>query len=223
MQSASASHPTKPSSHDRPLRILIADDAKEARENTRRMLSLVPGVEVVAMARNGREAISLAEQHLPDIALMDINMPEVDGLDAIQAMRKQQPDLACVVISAEKDNQTLRDAMAIGVREYLIKPYTAEELIGVLRRVGRVVWTSRQRNVEASRLRRERDQYLVQLAQQYAQARRTDDEAVQVFEELARAPHCEPRWLHTLAMIYVVRAEWGKLKFLAARLEEKSR
>lgn len=209
-----------PSEPGSPLRVLIADDQKDARRNARVMLSLVPGVEVVAMARNGKEAVALADEHHPHIAIMDINMPEMDGISAIAAMRKHHPDLACIVISAEKDNQTLRDAMAAGARAYLIKPFTSSELLDAIRRVGHDVWTGRRRTVEARKLRQERNQYLLQLAREYAKDRRTDDEALGVFEELAGDTACEPRWLSHLAMIYVIRGDWSKLKFLAARLEE---
>jgi len=69
-----------------------------------------------------------------------------------------------IVISAECDSKTLQEAMSVGAREYLIKPYTSQELIGALRRIGRDVWAARQRAAEASKLRIERNQYLKQLA-----------------------------------------------------------
>ena len=218
--SATAADTTSTSS---PLRVIIADDHKEARRNTRLMLALVPGVRVVAMARNGREAIELAEEHKPHIAIMDINMPEVDGITAIKSMRKRQPDLMFIVISAERESDTLRQAMSAGAREYLIKPYTSQELIDALRRISRDVWARRQSTAAASKLRIERNQYLKQLAREYIKDRRTDDESLAVFEEMASDPKCQQRWLTHLAMIYVIRSEWGKLKFLAARLENDAR
>src|SRR5690606_35107156 len=110
-----------------PLRILIADDTQQTRRSTRLMLTLIPGVEVVAMAQNGREAVELARKYRPDVALMDVNMPQLDGLSAIKAMRQMLPDLVCLVISAERDNKTLRAAMVAGAQDYLIKPFTTEE------------------------------------------------------------------------------------------------
>ena len=62
------------------LRFLIADDVTETRRSTRLMLSLIPGAEVVAIAKDGREAVELARQHKPDFALMDVNMPHMNGL-----------------------------------------------------------------------------------------------------------------------------------------------
>ena len=215
--------PADTTSTSRPLRVIIADDHKDARRNTRLMLALVPGVEVVGMARNGKEAIELADEHKPHIALMDINMPEVDGITAIQSMRKQHPDLMFIVISAERESETLRQAMSAGAREYLVKPYTSQELIDALRRISRDVWARRQRAAEASKLRIERNQYLKQLAREYIKDRRTDNESLAVFEEMASDPKCHTRWLTHLAMIYAIRNEWGKLKFLAARLENDAR
>ena len=96
------------------LHVLIADDVEETRQSIQKMMSLVPNSEVVAVARNGRETIEMAQRHRPDIALIDINMPEIDGLTAIQTMRQHQPDLICIIISAEKDPPTLQHAIAVG-------------------------------------------------------------------------------------------------------------
>jgi YesN/AraC family two-component response regulator len=110
------------------LRVLIADDVQETRRNTRLMLATIDDVEVVAIAANGLQAVQLAEEHHPDILLLDINMPEMDGLSAYRKIAQTHPDIGCIIISAEKDTTTLRSAMSIGVQEYLIKPYTIEEL-----------------------------------------------------------------------------------------------
>ncbi|MFQ5400909.1 MAG: response regulator [Anaerolineae bacterium] len=205
------------------LKVLIADDAQEARRSTRLMMTLIPAVEVVAVANDGREAIELARKHRPDVALMDVNMPEIDGLAAIEAMMQERPEMACIIISAERDNDTLRRAMAVGARGYLTKPFTSEQLIEAMRNVSQVVVANRHHTNLADRLRRERDAYLEELAAEYARARRTDDKARQVFEELAAKPDCNPSWLMALAMIYLMRKEWGKLKTVAGRLEEGQR
>jgi len=204
---------------DTKLRVLIADDVQETRRSTRMMLAINPDVVVVAIASNGEQAVELAEQHKPDIALMDVNMPQMDGLTAIERMLEILPDLACIIISAEKDNNTLRSAMSIGAREYLIKPFTVDELNMAVHRVGKIVKESRLRSAHADRLRKQREAYLKRLAHEYAKSRRTDDQAIEVFEQLARNPACEMRWLMNLAMLYILRQEWGKLKLLAARIE----
>mgnify|MGYP001578359632 CR=1 FL=1 len=201
------------------LRVLVADDSQEARRNMRLMLALAPDVEVVALARDGREAVELAAERLPDVAVMDVNMPHVNGIAAIRALMETHPALTCIVASAERDNQTLREAMSAGARDYLIKPFTAEELIAAVRRAGEGSAARRERLRRDVEMRREHKEALARLAAQCAQSRRTDDEAARVFEELAADPNCDQKWLMTLAMMYVVRREWGKLKGLAARLE----
>jgi YesN/AraC family two-component response regulator len=184
------------------------------------MLTLIPNVEVVAMAQNGREAIEMTKKHQPDIALMDVNMPEMDGLQAIQTMMQVRPEMACIVISAERDNHFLRRAMAAGARGYIIKPFTSDQLIEVMRRATQAVLANRQHWEETARLRQQRDTYLLELATEYARARRVDEKAMAVFEELAASPNCELRWLISLAMAYVVHQKWSKLKALAERLEK---
>jgi YesN/AraC family two-component response regulator len=201
-----------------PYRVLIADDVLETRRNTRLMLADNPMVDIVAIAHNGKEAVELAKKHQPDIALLDINMPEMNGFEAYQEMVKIFPTMACVIISAEDDNQSFRSAMNVGAREYLVKPFTVYQLNNAVKRVGDIVKAEREKADVAERLRKQRAAYLVQLATEYARSRRTDEEAVQVFEQLAVNPKCDLRWLRTLAMLYVIRQEWKKLQVLAGRL-----
>ena len=206
----------------RKLRVLIADDVQETRRNTRLMLATIDDVEVVAIAANGLQAVQLAEEHHPDILLLDINMPELDGLSAYRKIAQIHADIGCIIISAEKDTTTLRTAMSIGVQEYLIKPFTIEELETAIARVDQRVQEIRQKIVQAEQLRRKNEVYLKQLASEYAKTRRTDDQAVEVFEQLAKNPQCEARWLQNLAMIYVVRQMWGRLKILAETVEQRA-
>jgi YesN/AraC family two-component response regulator len=201
-----------------PYRVLIADDVLETRRNTRLMLADNPMVDIVAIAHNGREAVELAKKHQPDIALMDINMPEMNGFEAFQEMYKIFPSMACVIISAEDDNQSFRSAMNVGAREYLVKPFTVYQLNNAVKRVGDIVLAEREKAEVAERLQAQRASYLMQLAHEYSRSRRTDDEAVEVFEQLAANPRCELRWLRTLAMLYIIRQEWKKLQVLSGRL-----
>ena len=207
----------------RKLRVLIADDVQETRRNTRLMLATIDDVEVVAIAANGVQAVDLAKEHYPDILLLDINMPEMDGLSAYRQIAQAHPDIGCIIISAEKDTTTLRTAMSIGVQEYLIKPFTIEELETAIARVYERVAQTRQKLVQAEQLRRRNEAYLQQLASEYAKTRRTDDQAIEVFERLAENPQCEPRWLQNLAMIYVIRQMWGRLKVLAEKIEQRTK
>ncbi len=199
------------------LRVLIADDEPEMRRSTRLMMSAVPNARVVAIARDGREAIALTREHMPDVALMDVNMPGLSGLEAIRRLREIRPDLVCIIISAEKDADTVREAVQVGVAAYLIKPFTVEELRAVLVKTRKVVAALRRRKAE------QRRRQLEVKAAAYVKARRTDDQAVAVLEALAADPKCPLRWLTALAMLYVLRREWTKLKRLARYLERRSR
>jgi len=205
----------------RKLRVLIADDVQETRRNTRLMLATIDDVEVVAIASNGVQAVDLAKEHHPDIVMLDINMPEMDGLSAFRRIAHSHPDTGCIIISAEKDTTTLRTAMSIGVQEYLIKPFTGDELEVAIARVSERVAQTRQKIAQAEQLKRRNEAYLKQLASEYARTRRTDNQAVEVFEQLAENPQCEARWLQNLAMIYIVRQDWSKLKILATKVEQR--
>lgn len=203
------------------MRVLIADDIQETRRNTRLMLATIDDVEVVAIATNGLQALKLAKEHRPDIALLDINMPEMDGLTAYREILKISPGTGCVVISAEKDTSTLRTAMSIGVQEYLIKPFTVEELEVAVANVRKKVMQLRSKIAQDTQVRKQREAYLAQLATEYAKSRRTDDKAVEVFEQLAENPKVELRWVKNLAMIYIVRNMWDRLKTLAEKVEKR--
>jgi YesN/AraC family two-component response regulator len=205
------------------LRILIADDVQETRRNTRLMLATIDDVEVVAIASNGLQAVQLAKDHHPDIVLLDINMPELDGLSAYRRIAQIYPDTGCIIISAEKDTTTLRTAMSIGVQEYLIKPFTIDELEGAVTRVHERVKENRKKIAHLQDLNKKKEDYLKQLASEYAKTRRTDDKAMEVFEQLAQNPQCEARWLQTLAMIYIVRQQWGRLKILAEKVDQRTK
>lgn len=204
------------------LKVLIADDSIEARRGTRLMLSVHPGVEVVALAQNGKQAVEMAGTYKPDIAIMDINMPEQDGISAMRAIREVLPDILIVVISAEKDSQTMQQAIEAGANEYLIKPFTYEDLDQAIRQCAKTWFSRRQQPPQPHHAPDPDTLTLKHLAHVYAQARRSDDAALFVFERLAADADCEARWLMTLGMMYIVRQQWGKLKDLAERLEQRT-
>jgi len=211
------------SSPTKKLRVLIADDAQETRRSTRLMLSMISNVEVVAIASNGLQAVNMAREHHPDILVLDINMPEMDGLTAFKQIARVHPDTGCIIISAEKETTVLREAMSLGIRDYLFKPFTVDELEQAVAQVSARVEKNRRTIAQEKQLRQKNEIYLIQLAEEYVRTRRTDDRAVEVFEHLATNPACELRWLRTLAMIYVVRQDWGKLKNLAMILEKRKK
>ena len=199
--------------------MLIADDIQETRRSTRLMLSMIPDVEVVAIASNGLQAVQMSKEQKPDIVVLDINMPELNGLDAFKQIKIMHPDTGCIIISAQSESHILQEAMSIGIRDYLFKPFTVDQLEEAVEKVGDRIRKSRQESVQRQQLVQRNAAYLKQLANEYIKSRRTDDQALKVFEHLAADPACELRWLRTLAMVYVIRQDWGKLRTLAARLE----
>lgn len=207
------------------LRVLIADDAAETRRSMQLILSLAPNVEIVAAACNGREAVELALAQRPDIAFVDVNMPEMDGLEAIRQMRARRPEQVNIIVSAEKDAVTLKQAVEAGVAAYLLKPFTAEHVLGILEKARKAALANRAKiaaaTATATAAQPSRRELLEHTAVEFARARRTDDAAVRVFETLAAAPDCPPRWFTHLAIVYALRGDWGKLKQLAAYLERK--
>jgi len=202
------------------LRILIADDVQETRRNTRIMLAELDNVEVVAIASNGRQAVEMTEEQNPDIVILDVFMPEMDGLTAYQHILQTRPQTSCIIISGENDAQTVEAAESIGVQEYLLKPFTIEQLESAIKNINEERLKNRPKIKPPNTADLNNKDYLERLAGQYLKEGRTDDVATKVFENLAKNPDCNKRWLETLAMIYAIRREWGKLKLLSARLEQ---
>ena len=117
-------------------RVLIVDDVAETRENVRKLLQFESDVEVVGAARTGREAIEIAQEVEPDVILMDINMPDMDGIAATEAIRQKRSFVQVVILSVQGDPNYLRRAMQAGASDFLTKPPTGDELITAIRRAG---------------------------------------------------------------------------------------
>ena len=194
-------------------RVLIADTTQETRRNTRVMLSTVKGVEVVGIALDGTQAVEMARQHKPDIVLLDINMSKLNGLNAYKQILQVNPNTACILVSAENHPETFKVAKAMGIQNFLIKPFTEHELEEAMQAVIRRL-DSTFNDQNTAQLRK--------LADEYIRVKRTDEEAVKVLEEAIQLPDSELVWMQTLAMIYVVRKRWGKLKVLAEQLENRT-
>lgn len=117
-------------------KLMIADDEALEREGlemmTRRML---PDMFTYVHAENGRKAIQLAEEERPDFIFMDIKMPGIQGLEAIREIRKRQPEARVVLVTAHDFFAYAKEAVSLGVKEYILKPAKREELLEVLRRL----------------------------------------------------------------------------------------
>jgi pilus assembly protein CpaE len=120
------------------IKILVVDDIPEARENLKKLLAFEPDFEVVGTASSGRDGISQAREHLPDIILMDINMPDMDGITATNELRKTIPGVGVIMMSVQGEAEYIRRAMAAGARDFLTKPPPAEELYATVRRVAEI-------------------------------------------------------------------------------------
>ena len=120
------------------IRVVIVDDISETRENIRKLLQFEPDVEVVGVARTGREAIDISKDMKPDVLLMDINMPDMDGIAATEIIRKMVPFTQIVILSIQNDPNYMRRAMLAGARDFLTKPPTIDELTSAIRRAGKM-------------------------------------------------------------------------------------
>ncbi len=208
--------------HKDKLRVLIADDIHETRRNTRLMIATMDNVEVIAIASNGLQAVEMAKEQRPDIVILDINMPEMDGLTAYKHIVQAYPNTGCIVISAENSPAIMTVAASIGIKEYLTKPFTIDELETAINHVQKQLKETRPKAIQFNQANLNSVVQLEQLAHEYLKEGRTDDQALQIFERLAQNPQCEIRWLETLTMIYAIRREWGKVKSLSARLEKET-
>lgn len=119
----------------RKIRVIVVDDIIETRENVRKLLFFEDDIEIVGTASNGREGVDLAGQLQPDVVLMDINMPGMDGIAASEAIAAQHPNIQVVMMSVQGEADYLRRSMLAGAREFLIKPFSGEELATSIRRV----------------------------------------------------------------------------------------
>ncbi len=117
------------------IRLLIVDDIPETRENLKKLLFFENDIEVVGTAGSGTEAIELAHKLQPDVILMDINMPDIDGITTIERIAKDLPHIQFIMMSVQGETDYLRRSMLAGAREFLVKPFTAEELCSSIRRV----------------------------------------------------------------------------------------
>ncbi len=118
------------------IRVLIVDDIAETRENIRRLLQFEKGIEVVGSAASGKEAVALADKLRPDVVIMDINMPDMDGITATEHIRQRVPYAQIVILTVQDDPNYMRRAMLAGARDFLSKPPTIDELVSAVQRAG---------------------------------------------------------------------------------------
>jgi two-component system, NarL family, response regulator LiaR len=115
-------------------RLLIADDHALVREGLRTMLSGEDGLSVIAEANNGQEALSLCKELRPDLVLMDVRMPVMDGLEATRKIKQQMPKTSVVMVTMHENPDYLFEAVKAGAAGYVLKDASGERLLGAVRR-----------------------------------------------------------------------------------------
>jgi DNA-binding NarL/FixJ family response regulator len=118
-----------------PVRLLIADDHEIVRSGFRLMLESEPDLEVVGEASNGQEAVELCRRLMPDIVLMDVRMPKMDGLESTRAIKRQQPRIVVLMVTTYEDPDYLLRAIKAGAAGYLLKNVSSQQLANAIRRV----------------------------------------------------------------------------------------
>ena len=119
------------------IKVLIADDHPVVREGLSAMLSKEPDIQVVGEAENGAEAINKAKELQPDIVLMDLRMPEVDGVEAMRQIRAANPDTKFIILTTYDSDEYIFKGIEAGARAYLLKDAPREQLFKAIRAVYR--------------------------------------------------------------------------------------
>jgi DNA-binding NarL/FixJ family response regulator len=118
-----------------PVRLLIADDHALVRQGLRGMLEREPDIEIIGEARNGREAVDLCLTLGPNLVLMDVRMPEMDGLEATRAIKHERPEVGVLMVTMHDNQDYMLEATKAGAAGYVLKDAPRDELIGAVRRI----------------------------------------------------------------------------------------
>ena len=111
-----------------PVRVVLADDQRLVRESLGTLLGLLDGIELVASAADGEEALALAERHRPEVVLMDLRMPRLDGIEATQQLRERHPEVRVIALTTYADDESVLGALRAGARGYLTKDASSEDI-----------------------------------------------------------------------------------------------
>jgi DNA-binding NarL/FixJ family response regulator len=119
------------------IRIVIADDHTLMREGLSSLLNQQPNIQVIGQATNGREAVQLAERENPDVVVMDVSMPDLNGIDATRQIISRSPKTKVIALSMHSDRQFVAEMFRAGARGYLLKDSAFEELASAITRVAK--------------------------------------------------------------------------------------
>jgi two-component system response regulator DegU len=120
--------------------VLVADDHGLVRDALCAFLGGVEEVEVVAQARDGEEAVALAEQHRPQVVVMDVSMPKMDGVEATRRIMHAAPDTRVVILTGLADRERAEEAMRAGAVAYVLKDRDAQEIFEAILRAAETTW-----------------------------------------------------------------------------------
>ncbi len=119
------------------IRVLLADDHHLFREGLTRLLSEEDNIEVVASLRSGEEVLAMVHDFRPDVVLLDVKMPGLDGVETARRLRERYPEMGILLLTVSEDRETLFNAVQAGVRGYLLKSSTSQELVDAIHRIYR--------------------------------------------------------------------------------------
>lgn len=119
----------------KPIRVLIADDHALVRDSIKAILSNEDDIEIVATARDGQEALELSAAHQPDVVVMDISMPRLDGIHSTKRLHDDAPDTRVVILSMHVNATLVQQAIKMGAKGYVLKARAADELVPAVRSV----------------------------------------------------------------------------------------
>jgi DNA-binding NarL/FixJ family response regulator len=161
------------------VRVLIVDDAEDSRNVLRRALAMEPDIEVVGEAGSGDESVAMAEEARPDVVLMDVRMPEGNGINATRTITRRFPEIRVLALTAYDDKDSVRDMLDAGATGYLLKGAPVRELAAAVRKarkgeggldqrvlpgavedLRRLIQEERQRRADAERLARNREEFI---------------------------------------------------------------
>ena len=120
---------------DTPIKVLLADDHPLVLDGIRSCLEINEDIEVVGVANTGKDALEKAEELRPDIVLMDINMPELNGLDATEIFRERYPDIKLLILSMHDNREYITSALNSGARGFVLKDVPSQEIVTAIRSV----------------------------------------------------------------------------------------
>jgi DNA-binding NarL/FixJ family response regulator len=119
---------TDPAQQAESVRVLLADDQRLVRESLGTLLGLLVGIDLVASASDGEEALALVDRHDPDVVLMDLRMPRVDGIEATRRLRDRHPHVRVIALTTYADDESVLGALRAGARGYLTKDASSEDI-----------------------------------------------------------------------------------------------